>query len=272
MSSQGTHGNAPATTTATTHAATATKDNVIISSQAPRAPPVTNTTTTAAAAAAAAANSPPSKTTTTVAAIDRNSAKASKNADRKAAAVPPASTDDHTRLRSTVMTMSRSLQCVITEKLMVDPVVAQDGHTYERSAIEQWLGCESSSPLDPTFKLDPSRLMSNRMAKTQIEELIASGELEEDECADYVTRRYLLSQELYDEDKVEEAAELGLPKAQGVMADRYYFGEGGVRKDPLITSYSLICLVRSLINSLGAATADSERRVAHRRSFLSFIR
>jgi len=28
--------------------------------------------------------------------------------------------------------------CPITHEVMVDPVVAQDGHTYERQAIEEW--------------------------------------------------------------------------------------------------------------------------------------
>lgn len=29
---------------------------------------------------------------------------------------------------------------------MVDPVVAADGHTYERAAFDQWLQVSSSSP------------------------------------------------------------------------------------------------------------------------------
>lgn len=28
--------------------------------------------------------------------------------------------------------------CPITFELMIDPVIASDGHTYERSAIEKW--------------------------------------------------------------------------------------------------------------------------------------
>ena len=35
----------------------------------------------------------------------------------------------------------------------------------------------STSPLDPSCRLDASRLMSNRAVQQQIEELVASGEL-----------------------------------------------------------------------------------------------
>ena len=118
---------------------------------------------------------------------------------------------------------------------MVDPVLAEDGHTYERTAIEKWLSAKSTSPLDPSCRLDVSRLMTNRAVKTQIEELVESGELNRELCAGYYQRKHLLSpehaQELYDEGKVEEAAELGLPIAQGEMAERCYFGTHGVREN-----------------------------------------
>lgn len=30
---------------------------------------------------------------------------------------------------------------------MVDPVIAADGHTYERDAIQKWLQCSNASPV-----------------------------------------------------------------------------------------------------------------------------
>ena len=36
--------------------------------------------------------------------------------------------------------------CPITCELMDDPVVASDGHTYERRAIEQWFAKQRTSP------------------------------------------------------------------------------------------------------------------------------
>ena len=37
--------------------------------------------------------------------------------------------------------------CPISHSVLVDPVIAQDGHTYERDAIEQWLTTHITSPL-----------------------------------------------------------------------------------------------------------------------------
>lgn len=34
-----------------------------------------------------------------------------------------------------------------TQEKMIDPVIAQDGHTYERKAIEAWFGTSSMSPM-----------------------------------------------------------------------------------------------------------------------------
>ena len=36
--------------------------------------------------------------------------------------------------------------CPITYELMREPVVASDGHTYEKSAIEKWLKTSHTSP------------------------------------------------------------------------------------------------------------------------------
>ena len=39
------------------------------------------------------------------------------------------------------------LVCPITFSLFFDPVIAEDGHTYERSAIIDWIQRNSTSPL-----------------------------------------------------------------------------------------------------------------------------
>lgn len=43
--------------------------------------------------------------------------------------------------------LARDLTCPITGELLKDPVVATDGHTYERAAIERWLTDHQTSPL-----------------------------------------------------------------------------------------------------------------------------
>ena len=40
-----------------------------------------------------------------------------------------------------------ALICPITLELFHDPVLAQDGHTYERAAIEEWIRKNNTSPL-----------------------------------------------------------------------------------------------------------------------------
>jgi hypothetical protein len=57
--------------------------------------------------------------------------------------------------------------CPITRKLMEDPVIAADGHTYSRSAIEEWILRDTqgapyySQPLGGPFD-SSSRLLSQR--------------------------------------------------------------------------------------------------------------
>lgn len=43
--------------------------------------------------------------------------------------------------------VEQSLCCPITFELMKDPVIAADGHTYEREAIEQWIHEKNASPI-----------------------------------------------------------------------------------------------------------------------------
>lgn len=38
-------------------------------------------------------------------------------------------------------------RCPITLEVMKDPVIAADGHTYERKAIEEWLKTKRHSPV-----------------------------------------------------------------------------------------------------------------------------
>ena len=51
---------------------------------------------------------------------------------------------------------------------MIDPVIAADGHTYERAAIQQWLQTRSTSPVT-LLPLPHTRLVPNVLAKTAIQ-------------------------------------------------------------------------------------------------------
>jgi serine/threonine protein kinase len=56
------------------------------------------------------------------------------------------------------------LECPITKTRFIDPVIAEDGHTYERQAIEIWLRKEQISPLTRQ-RMSVSSLRPNRVVK-----------------------------------------------------------------------------------------------------------
>ena len=55
------------------------------------------------------------------------------------------------------------------QEVMVDPVIAGDGHTYERAAIVHWLEGSSLSPVT-SDKLPHTRLTPNVIAKTALQQ------------------------------------------------------------------------------------------------------
>ena len=59
--------------------------------------------------------------------------------------------------------------CPITQELMRDPVTAADGHSYERTAIEQWLASSDLSPLTGQ-RLPHKQLTRSHALRNAIEE------------------------------------------------------------------------------------------------------
>mmetsp|Transcript_30673 Transcript_30673/g.93749 ORF Transcript_30673/g.93749 Transcript_30673/m.93749 type:complete len:360 (+) Transcript_30673:258-1337(+) len=64
--------------------------------------------------------------------------------------------------------------CPILHTLMRDPVIAADGHSYDRSAIDRWLLTNDSSPLTAE-KLEHKLLIPNRNLKLLIESFFDEG-------------------------------------------------------------------------------------------------
>ena len=56
--------------------------------------------------------------------------------------------------------------CPISQLLMEDPVMADDGMTYERSMIEEWLSTHNTSPV--TRAVLTNRLVPNRNLRSAI--------------------------------------------------------------------------------------------------------
>ena len=63
--------------------------------------------------------------------------------------------------------------CPITTEVMREPVLAADGRTYERDAIEQWLASNSTSPMTRE-PMESTKLLPNLALKTLIREHEAS--------------------------------------------------------------------------------------------------
>lgn len=59
-------------------------------------------------------------------------------------------------------------KCPITTEIMLDPVIAMDGHTYEREAIELWLGLHRTSPMT-NEEMPSNAVVPNRNLKKLIQ-------------------------------------------------------------------------------------------------------
>ena len=69
--------------------------------------------------------------------------------------------------------LPQAFMCPILQELLRDPVLTVDGHTYERSAIEQWLGEHNTSPLTG-LPLASTELAPNAQLLTQIASFLAA--------------------------------------------------------------------------------------------------
>jgi serine/threonine protein kinase len=65
--------------------------------------------------------------------------------------------------------MPRSFFCPVTGEVLVDPVLAGDGHTYERRAIQEWLRRSGQSPVT-RHPLDEASLQPNIAMRNVIRE------------------------------------------------------------------------------------------------------
>lgn len=72
------------------------------------------------------------------------------------------------------MRMRDEFMCPITQELLREPVVAFDGHTYEKSSIEKWIKSRSISPMTGEEMKDKN-LLPNLNLKKLIKDLINEG-------------------------------------------------------------------------------------------------
>jgi ankyrin repeat protein len=63
--------------------------------------------------------------------------------------------------------------CPITQEIMEDPVIAQDGHTYERAAIKQWLDMGKRTSPKTGARLLSTELTANHTMRSLIQDIKA---------------------------------------------------------------------------------------------------
>ena len=115
--------------------------------------------------------------------------------------------------------------CPITFSLPVDPVTAEDGKVYERSAIKEWLKQQRKSPV--TNLAMGTRLLPALQVKNMIRTMVASGALTGDKVDAW-------RQRMKEKEEVEEMrclAEAGNGAAMRNLGVWYKRGEKGLAKD-----------------------------------------
>ena len=75
-----------------------------------------------------------------------------------------------TRNNIQVTVDTESMTCPINRDIMVDPVIIQDGHTYERAAIMTWFTKSNKSPLTRAVITDTKNLIPNLFLKGIIDQ------------------------------------------------------------------------------------------------------
>ena len=129
------------------------------------------------------------------------------------------------KTKSAVNEAFAELVCPITFSLPVDPVMAEDGKVYERSAIEEWLKQQRKSPV--TNLAMGTRLLPALQVKNMIRGMVASGALTGDKVDAWKLK-------LEEEEKVAEMrreAEAGEGWAMFNLGNWYKYGDKGLAKD-----------------------------------------
>jgi hypothetical protein len=149
-------------------------------------------------------------------------------AGEKRVAAPEPETEQCKKFKKVMDESAAEFLCTITQELPIDPVTAEDGRVYERSAIEEWLERNEKSP--HTNEPMGKRLFPALQVKNMIAAMVKSGALSGGKCAAWTQK---LEQEK-EVEKTRQAAEAGKPgsaHSMALLADWYRAGQKGLKKD-----------------------------------------
>jgi U-box domain/Sel1 repeat len=144
---------------------------------------------------------------------------------RAAAVAEDETVQEFRRHKSAVNEAMNEFLCPITFSLPVDPVTAEDGKVYERSAIEEWLKQQHKSPV--TNLAMGTKLQPALQVKNMIRTMVTSGALTGDKVDAWKLK-------LEEEEVVAEMlrkAEAGNGWAMRNLGIWYKKGEKGLAKD-----------------------------------------
>ena len=145
--------------------------------------------------------------------------------DREAAEAEDETAQEFRRHKSATEEAFAELVCPITFSLPVDPVTAEDGKVYERSAIEEWLKQQLKSPV--TNLAMGTKLLPALQVKNMIRTMVTSGALTGDKADAWKLK-------LKEEEMVAQArreAEAGNGVFMWVLGVWYEHGLKGLAKD-----------------------------------------
>jgi len=77
--------------------------------------------------------------------------------------------EENKQLKEKNKQLKENFICPITMAVMTDPVICDDAHTYERSAIEQWLSTNNHSPITRQI-INNNNLIPNIVLRNIIQE------------------------------------------------------------------------------------------------------
>lgn len=129
------------------------------------------------------------------------------------------------RTKTVVISIANRWVCLLTGELMIHPVQAEDGKTYERAAIEKWLEEKRTSP--STGAAMGTHLVSLVQARDTIKDLVENGLVDADKAAAWKQKKKL---DDYLEDLRAEADQGGAEAILYTLGYLYHTGQGALRR------------------------------------------
>ena len=132
---------------------------------------------------------------------------------------------NHKKAKTSINAVAQEYTCPITHELMVDPVMAKDGHLYEREAIEETIRVQGNELKSPKTGLEMEpELLPAVTVKNTIEALVESGTIDGD-LADHYRQGKLV----YETKK--KATDDNDIKSMQSLGEWYRDGSNGLPKD-----------------------------------------